>query len=63
MTACRLFPPEYDTSRHCGEHGGVAWLHGPHSNRCDRAPEPQKLAKLCGDQRPGWEHGDHSHLT
>lgn len=52
MTACRLFPPEYDTSRHCGEHGGIAWLHGPNSNLCDRAPHP------CSDpQCPDWQSG------
>lgn len=39
MSACRLFPPEYDTSCHCGEHGGTAWLYGPNPTRCDRASE------------------------
>lgn len=59
MAACKLSPPEYDTSRHCGEHGGTAWLYGPNPHRCDRAPMHD-----CGDpQCPDWEHGQHKHLT
>lgn len=44
MSACRPFPPEYDTSRHCGEHGGTAWLYGANPTQCDRAAETVDVA-------------------